>query len=105
MSLAECWISLIDVNFHTQKSLKFFDQNSADKNWSKNDEEIKVSPLMPIMVKPRLIVINRTGDQTIPTNKYRNIYVKRKPQLNMSFFCQAYTFRYVKFQFIENNLW
>ena len=52
---------------------------------------------MPIMVKPRLIVINRTGDQTIPTNKYRNIYVKRKPQLNMSFFCQAYTFGNGKF--------
>ena len=33
------------------KSLECFDKKSADKIWSKNDKEIKVSPLMPIRVK------------------------------------------------------
>ena len=33
------------------KSLESFDKRSADKIWSKNDKEIKVSPLMPIRVK------------------------------------------------------
>jgi hypothetical protein len=32
MSLAGCQINPIDVNFHLQKSLKFFDKSSADKN-------------------------------------------------------------------------
>ena len=32
MSLAGCQINPIDVNFHFQKSLEFFDWNSADKN-------------------------------------------------------------------------
>ena len=50
MSLAGGQINLIDVDFHLQKSLKFFDKNSADKIWSKKDKEIKVSPLMPIRV-------------------------------------------------------
>ena len=31
MSLAECQINLIDVNFQLQKSLENFDKNSADK--------------------------------------------------------------------------
>ena len=48
MSLAGCQINLIDVNFHLKKSLEDFDKNSAVKIWSKNDKEIKVSPLMPI---------------------------------------------------------
>ena len=48
MSLEGCKINLIDVNFHLQKSLEFFDKNSAEKIWSKKDKEIKVSPLMPI---------------------------------------------------------
>ena len=48
MSLAECQIHPIDVNFHLQKSLEIFDKKSADKIWSKNDEGIEVSPLMPI---------------------------------------------------------
>ena len=47
MSLAECEINPIDVNFQVQKSLEIFDKNSADKIWSKKYEEIKVSPLMP----------------------------------------------------------
>ena len=33
MSLAECQINLIDVNFYLQKSLEIFDKNSADKNF------------------------------------------------------------------------
>ena len=49
--MAECQINLIDVNFHLQKSLETLDKNSTDKNWSKNDKEIKVAPLMPIRVK------------------------------------------------------
>ena len=32
MSLAGCQINLIDVNFHLQKSLEIFDENSAKKN-------------------------------------------------------------------------
>ena len=47
MSLSGCQINQIDVNFHLQFFLKFFDKNSADKIWSKIDKEIKVSPLMP----------------------------------------------------------
>ena len=50
MSLVGCQINPIDVSFHLQKSLNFFDKNSADKIWSKKDKEIKVSPLMPIRV-------------------------------------------------------
>ena len=50
MSLAECQINLIDVNFHLQKSLETFDQNSADKFWSKKDKGWKVPSLMPIRV-------------------------------------------------------
>ena len=37
-------INPIDVNFHLQKSLEMFEQNSADKIWSKKDRGIKVSP-------------------------------------------------------------
>ena len=48
MSLAECQINPIDVNFHLQKSLEIFDKNSADKIWSKNDKEIKVSPQLQL---------------------------------------------------------
>ena len=51
MSLAGFQINPIDVNFYLQKSLESFDKNSADKIWSKNDKEIKVSPLMSIRVK------------------------------------------------------
>ena len=49
MSLAGYQNNLIDVNFYLQKSLEIFDTDSADKIWSKNDKEIKVSPLMPII--------------------------------------------------------
>ena len=41
MTLAGCQIHSIDVNFHLQKSLEFFDQNSADKIWSKKDKQLK----------------------------------------------------------------
>ena len=34
--------------FTSKKSLEIFNKNSADKIWSKNDEGIEVSPLMPI---------------------------------------------------------
>ena len=51
MSLSGCQIQPIDVNFHLQKSLEIFDENSADKIWSKKDKEIRVSPLMQIRVK------------------------------------------------------
>ena len=50
MSLARRQINLIDVNFHHTNSLEIFDKNSADKNGSRKDKEIKVSPLMPIRV-------------------------------------------------------
>ena len=40
MSLAGCQIKPIDANFTLQKSLEIFDKNSADKNWSKKDNEI-----------------------------------------------------------------
>ena len=41
MCLAGCQISLIDVNFHLQKSLEIFDKNSADKIWSKRDKGVE----------------------------------------------------------------
>ena len=41
MSLAERQINTIDVNFHLQKSLEFFDKNSADKIWSKKDKGVE----------------------------------------------------------------
>ena len=49
MNLAVRQIIPIDVNFHLQKSLKFFDKNSAYKIWYKKDKEIKVSSLMQIV--------------------------------------------------------
>ena len=36
MSLAECQINLIDVNFHLQKILEIFDTNKANKIQSLN---------------------------------------------------------------------
>ena len=36
MSLAGCQIISIDLNFHLQKCLEFFDENSADEIQSKN---------------------------------------------------------------------
>ena len=38
MSVARCQIILIDLNFHLQKCLEIFDENSADKIQSKNYE-------------------------------------------------------------------
>ena len=58
MSLAGCQIYPIDVNFHLPKVWRFFYKNSADKIWSKKDEEMKLSPpLMPIRVKLDLVTI------------------------------------------------
>ena len=53
MSLAGFQINPVDVNFHLQKSLEFFDKKSAVKIWSrsKKDKEIKIFPLMLIKVK------------------------------------------------------
>ena len=50
MSLVGCKINPIDANSHLQKSLEIFDKKSGDKIWSKDDKEIKVSPLISIMV-------------------------------------------------------
>ena len=43
ITLAGCQINQINVNFHLQKSLKFFDTNSADKIQSKNYEGGKIA--------------------------------------------------------------
>ena len=43
MSLAECQINPIDVNFHSQKGLEIFDKNSADTIWSKKDKGVKIA--------------------------------------------------------------
>ena len=53
MSLAGFKINKIDVNFHLQKSLEIFDENSADKLWSKKDKGWKVPSLMPIRVNQK----------------------------------------------------
>ena len=45
MSLKGVKLNSIDVNFHLQKSLEFFGENSADKIQSKKDKRIKVSPV------------------------------------------------------------
>ena len=41
MSLAGFQINPIDVNFHLQKNLYFFDENSADKIWSKKNKGVE----------------------------------------------------------------
>ena len=51
MSLKGCQNNPIYVNFHLQKSLEIFDNNSADKIQSKKDKGIKVPFLIPIRVK------------------------------------------------------
>ena len=56
-------INPIDVNFHLQKSLEFFDKNSADKIWFNNHKEIKVSLIMPIRVKSMYYVVSETKEQ------------------------------------------
>jgi hypothetical protein len=49
---AGCKINLIDVNFHHQKSLNIFEENSADKIQLKKNkgQGVKVPFLMPIWV-------------------------------------------------------
>ena len=46
MSLAECQINPIGVNFHLQKSLESFDKKSTDKIQSKNDKGVKVPSII-----------------------------------------------------------
>ena len=58
MSLAGCQINQIDVNFHLQKSLEIFAENSADQIQSKKYKGIKVPSLMPIRAKEQLGQIN-----------------------------------------------
>ena len=41
MSLTGCQINLIGVNFHLQKSLEIFEENSADKICSKKDKGVE----------------------------------------------------------------
>ena len=41
ISLAGCQINPIDVNFQLQKRLEIFDNNSADKIWSKKDKGVE----------------------------------------------------------------
>ena len=41
MSLAGFQINQIDVNFHLQKSLEIFDNNSADKNLIKKGQGVE----------------------------------------------------------------
>ena len=41
MSFAGCQINMIDVNFHLQKSLEIFNENSVDKIWSKKDKGVE----------------------------------------------------------------
>ena len=48
----------IDVNFHLQKSLEIFAENSADQIQSKKYKGIKVPSLMPIRVKHSFAVHN-----------------------------------------------
>ena len=60
MSLAECKINPIDVNFHLQKSLEILDTNSADKIKSQNYKGVKVPCLLPIRVKGGLICLQKT---------------------------------------------
>ena len=43
MSLTGCQINLIGVNFHLQKSSEIFDNNSADKIWSKKDKGVEIA--------------------------------------------------------------
>ena len=50
MSLTGYQINPFDPNFQLENFFEIFDKNSAYKIWSKNDKEIKVSPLMPIRV-------------------------------------------------------
>ena len=56
MSLAGFQIIPIDLNFHLQKCLEIFDQNSADKIWSIKDKGWKGPSLMPITVNSKNIV-------------------------------------------------
>ena len=47
MSLAGCQNNPIDVNFHLQKFLEFFDKNLANNFWSKKDREWQLESALP----------------------------------------------------------
>ena len=66
MSWVGCQINPIDVDFHLQN------KNSTDKIGSKNDKEIKVSPLMPIRVKLKIPRLNVKSLQTDVEAKLRD---------------------------------
>ena len=51
MSQAGCQNNPIDLNFHLQKSLEFFEKKSADKILSKKDKEVKMPCPVPDRVK------------------------------------------------------
>ena len=42
MTWAGCQNNPINLNFHLQKSLEFFEKNAADKIWSNKDIKVKV---------------------------------------------------------------
>ena len=55
----------IDANFHLEKSLEFFDNNSADKIWFKKNKEIKVSCQLGLKDKKDKLVIQWPGRYTL----------------------------------------
>ena len=70
MSLAGWQINPIAVNFHLQKSLEIFDNNSADKIWSKKNKETKVSPLMSIRVNVYSKEISQENWEELPKRSF-----------------------------------
>ena len=78
MSLAELKITKIDVNLHLQKSLEIFDENSADKIWSKKDKEIKASPLMPMRVKGPVGLVCFECPQPVKLESFIILFTIRK---------------------------
>ena len=88
LSLTWSQIKPIDVNFHLQKSLEIFDENSADKIWSKKYKEIKVTPLMPIRVKrksPIKIEIGLQFNYSRYTSKTK-LETPKKLQVNLKIY-------------------
>ena len=55
MSLAECRINPVAVNFYLQKSVDIFYKDSAEKIWSKKYEGWKFPSLMPIRVNASFV--------------------------------------------------
>ena len=79
MSSEGCQINPIDVNFQLQKSLKFFDRNSADKIQSQNYKgdksaascqlglKIFLVKIKTLPGKTSLIVIEKSYELTVPS--------------------------------------